>query len=75
MTLVVNELEQAYKDRVAFKRLDALSDQGKAAYEAYQLRGHPMILIFDTNGQLVGQILGEQPIDRVTTALDEALAP
>ncbi len=75
MELVVNELETEYGDRVAFSRINARGEAGQAAYDYYQLRGHPIIALLDGEGRLLAQIWGERPIEEVEGPLREALGP
>ena len=73
MELVVNELETAYGDQVAFERIDARSQLGEDAYRHYGLRGHPIVAILDGQGALVAQLWGEQSRAEIEKALQNAL--
>lgn len=75
MEPVVNGLESTYGDRVIFSRVDARSQLGKAAYEYYNLRGHPIVAILDPEGRLLAQIWGERPREEIETPLRAALRP
>lgn len=70
----MNGLKTTYGDRVAFSRVDARSRLGKEAYEFYNLRGHPIVAILDSEGRLVAQIWGERPREEIETALRAALS-
>lgn len=69
----MNELKTTYGDRVAFSRVDARSSLGEAAYEFYDLRGHPIVAILDEQGRLLSQVWGERPREEVEVPLQAAL--
>jgi hypothetical protein len=72
MTPVVDGLQADYGDWVAFTRLDA-ANEGRAAFAAYNLRGHPSYVIIDTAGKVLWKGVGKLPGDRLEEALRQAL--
>lgn len=72
MKPIVDRLEKEFKEQVAFLRLDA-EHEGKAAFDSFGLRGHPSFVIIDTVGETLWQAVGEQPQDRLETAIGQAL--
>jgi hypothetical protein len=75
MVPVVDGLEEKYQDRVEFRRIDANSPTGKAAYQAYALRGHPGFVLLSLDGAILWSGIGEQPVEileePIRLALDE----
>ncbi len=75
MVPVVDGLEEKYQDRVEFRRIDANSPTGKAAYQAYALRGHPGFVLLSSDGAILWFGIGEQPVEileePIRLALDE----
>lgn len=61
MTPIVNGLEQTYRGRVVFKRIDANEGDGPAIMRDYRILGHPTTLIFDSEGREVQRFIGPQP--------------
>lgn len=59
MEPIVDRLEENYQDQVEFRRIDALSPEGKSAYQAYNLLGHPAFTLFNQQGELLWKGLGE----------------
>ena len=73
MRPIVDELEEQYMDLVDFFSLNALDGgQGQTAFAAYGLRGHPAIVLVQTDGQvsdvLSGVVAGED-LERAIQAL------
>ncbi len=60
MEPVVNGLEEKYSEEIEFRRLDANTPVGKAAYQAYILRGHPAFVLLNPEGEVLWSGLGEQ---------------
>lgn len=73
MTPIVDGLEQQYRDTVAFKRINAIEGNGPAIMQAYRLPGHPVTLIFNTDGREVQRFVGPQPIEVVAAELNKLL--
>ncbi len=74
MAPIVDGLEEDYGDRVAFQRLNADEDDGRAAAQTYRVRGHPAIVVINDRGDVVWSRLGVQPRDAVASALESILA-
>ena len=74
MAPIVDGLEAEYGNRVAFLRLNADEDDGRAAAQTYRVRGHPAIVVINAHGDVVWSRLGVQPRDVVAGALESALA-
>ena len=53
----MNGLEQEYGDQVDFRRLD-VNGEGKSAFEAYRLLGHPSYIILNKNSEVVWSSVG-----------------
>ena len=65
MTPVVDGLEEIYKDRVEFQRIDANSPTGITAYQFYTLRGHPGYILLNSDGTILWSGVGEQPATKL----------
>jgi thioredoxin-like negative regulator of GroEL len=74
MAPIVDGLEAEYGNRVAFLRLNADEDDGRAAAQTYRVRGHPAIVVINARGDVVWSRVGVQPRDVVAGALESALA-
>lgn len=59
MEPVVNGLEENYAEEVDFRRLNANDPAGRAAFDAYRLRGHPGYVILTPSGEVLWQAVGE----------------
>lgn len=73
MTPVVNGLEGTYIGQVTFRVLNAGFGEGKEAFEAYRLPGHPSYVILDPDGAIVWQAFGPQSEDTLIAAVEDAL--
>ena len=60
MEPVVDRLEEKHQNQIEFRRIDALSPEGKSAFQAYNLLGHPAFIILNQQGELLWKGLGEQ---------------
>ena len=69
---IVDGLQADYKDRVAFLRLDAAQD-GREAFIAYGLRGHPSFVIIDNAGEVLWKSVGDQSRAPLETAVRQVL--
>lgn len=59
MQLIVNELEAAYGEQVAFRYYNALDGgAGQQAFEQTGIRGHPGFILFMPDGAEVSRWLG-----------------
>ncbi len=75
MTPIVNGLEAEYGERIIFVKLDANTPEGRQAMQAYQLRGHPAIVLFDSAGDVAWQSLGLQGREEVAAAIAQLVKP
>jgi hypothetical protein len=73
MTPVVNGLEQKYDSSVAFLTLNAAIGEGKAAFEAYRLPGHPSYVLLNPGGEVLWSSFGVQLEDTLEIAILDAL--
>lgn len=73
MKPIVNGLEGEYEDRVMFKQLDAVNE-GRTAFHAFELRGHPSFVIIDTAGEVLWKSLGQQDRSHLEAALRQTLS-
>ena len=73
MVPVVDGLEERYQDEVEFRRLDAKSPTGKAAYQDYTLRGHPGFVLLSPDGTTLWTGIGEQPAEILEEPIRVAL--
>jgi hypothetical protein len=72
MKPIVDGLELDYGDQVSFRWLDAESE-GRAAFTAFGLRGHPAFVIIDTAGEVLWKSVGEQPGSRLEAGIRQVL--
>lgn len=72
MEPVVNELEKTYQERIEFRRLEA-TGEGKAAFQAYHLSGHPSFVLLDPSGEVRWTGMGQQTRKTMVSALDSEL--
>ena len=72
MAPIVDGLEASYGERVAFLRLDA-ANQGREAFVAYGLRGHPSYVIIDSSGTVQWKGVGEQARERLDEEIRQVL--
>jgi hypothetical protein len=69
MEPVVNGLEKVYSDQVEFRRLDANSKDGEAAFKYYKLLGHPGYVILNPEGEVLWSGIGEKSESEMTQQL------
>ncbi len=74
MTPVVNGLQTQFEGQVAFVILNANFGEGKDAFEAYQLPGHPSYVLLNPGGEVVWRAFGPQTDATLESALSDALA-
>ncbi|MCB0165462.1 MAG: thioredoxin family protein [Anaerolineae bacterium] len=65
MTPIVDGLEQTYRGRLVFKRVNANEGDGPAIMRDYRIPGHPTTLIFDSEGREVQRFIGPQPAEAI----------
>jgi hypothetical protein len=70
--LARNAMSRGIADRMAFLRLDAAHD-GREAFIAYGLRGHPSFVIIDNVGDVLWKSVGDQSRSPLETAIRQAL--
>ena len=70
MAPIVDGLRADYGNQVAFQRLNADEDDGRAAAQTYRMRGHPAILVVNAHGDVVWSRLGVQPRDDVANVFE-----
>ena len=75
MEPVVNGLEENYGEEVDFRRLNATDPAGRAAFDAYRLRGHPSYLILNPAGEVLWQAVGEVDGQIIDKQIQTALSP
>lgn len=73
MAPIVDRLAEKYGDQLVVKRLDANEGEGPAIMRAYQIPGHPTILIFNREGQEVHRLAGPQPMEAIEAVLQKEL--
>jgi hypothetical protein len=74
MTPVVNGLQSQFEGQVAFIILNAAFGEGKNAFEAYKLPGHPSYVLLHPSGEVVWRAFGPQTEATLKSAIDDALA-
>lgn len=74
MTPVVNGLAEEYAGRVDFRVLNAGSGEGRRAFNAYALPGHPGYIVLDPSGTVLWVGFGPQTVEALRRAIDDALA-
>lgn len=73
MSPIVDGLEQQHQGQIAVRRINAITGDGPAIMKAYHILGHPVVLIFDRQGQEVTRLMGVQPAEAVEKVLQETL--
>jgi thioredoxin-like negative regulator of GroEL len=73
MTPIVDGLEAAYSGQLVIKRFNANEGDGPAIMRAYDIPGHPAILIFDPQGQEIERFIGPQSEAAIETILQQEL--
>ncbi len=74
MTPVVNGLRDEFNGRAAFVILNAAVGEGKDAFEAYKLLGHPSYVLLNPSGEVVWRAFGPQTEATLESAIDDAIA-
>jgi thioredoxin 1 len=67
---VVDELSKTYGDRINFKKLNI--DENPSTPIQYGVKGIPTLILFK-NGQILDQIVGAVPKERIEALLKKAL--
>jgi hypothetical protein len=74
MVPVVNGLEDKLSEQIEFRRIDANSRDGNAAFRAYGLRGHPAFVLLNPDGNVLWTGLGEQSGEDIERQLQVILS-
>lgn len=69
MQPIVDGLEQAYSDEIAFKRINADKDDGPKIIKAYNILGHPTVLLIADDGRELARFVGPQSTETLKAAL------
>jgi hypothetical protein len=72
MNPIVDGIAGQYEGRVDVRRLNA-AREGRAAFEAYRLPGHPAYVLLRPGGARVWSDVGIQPAEAITRQLDALL--
>ena len=64
-------LEQSYRTRLRFMRVDFNSATGQELAARYQVRGHPTIVVIDRAGTVRATIIGVPTRERVEQAIKD----
>ena len=73
MQPIVDGLETTYGERLLFQQLNAATD-GKPLFQHYRLRGHPVFVITDAQGEAVWQQVGQVPPETLEAAIEDIAA-
>jgi len=73
MQPIVDGMENKYQEVVEFQRINAGTPEGLELFNAYSLFGHPGFLILDEMGEILWQVVGEQPVGVIEKALQSFL--
>ena len=73
MTPVVNGLQKTYEGRLDVRQLNASLGEGRAAFAAYRLQGHPSYVILDPAGNVLWQALGPQSQQTLSGVIERAI--
>ncbi len=73
MRPIVDGLEQQFEGQIAVQRINAAVGDGPAVMKAYHILGHPVVLIFDRQGQEVERLAGPQPSQKIKEVLKKVL--
>ena len=74
MQPVVDGLQQTYQDTAEFRSINAGLGEGKAAFQAYALPGHPGYVILSPEGDVIWKGFGPQSAASLESILDAELA-
>ncbi len=74
MTPVGNGLRDDFDGRSAFVILNAAFGEGKDAFEAYKLPGHPSYVMLYPTGEVMWRAFGPQAEATLETAIGDAIA-
>jgi hypothetical protein len=74
MQPIVNVLETEYGKWIEFRSIDANSAEGKQAFQAYQLLGHPGYVLLNQGSEVLWIGIGEQSGDQIESKLEAAIS-
>lgn len=74
MTPIVDGLEQEYGGQIVVQRINAEKGDGPAIMRAYEILGHPTLLIFNSRQEEVHRLIGPQPVHEIEVLLQEVLS-
>ena len=66
-------LEQTHGTRLRFMRVDFNSPAGQELAARYQVRGHPTIVVIDSEGRARATIIGVPTRERVEQAIKDVV--
>ncbi|HFB52467.1 MAG TPA: c-type cytochrome, partial [Anaerolineae bacterium] len=72
MQPIVDGIEQEYGDRLTIQRINADKGDGPAIVRAYNILGHPSVLLIDKNGKERQRFVGPQDADTLRKAIEAA---
>lgn len=70
MQPIVNGLKDEYIDQIEFRNMNASSGEGKQAFQAYRLLGHPSYVVLNESGEIIWKELGEKTSDQIKVQLE-----
>lgn len=73
MQPIVDELRLTFQDRAEFRSLNAALAEGRTAFRAYSLPGHPGYVILNPEGEVIWKGFGPQTAEELTSILDAGL--
>lgn len=73
MQPIVNGLEETYGDRVVFRRVNADKDNGPEIVRAYNVLGHPTIMLVNEKGKELQRFVGPQSTETLQDAIEKTL--
>lgn len=74
MTPVVDGLQQRYESTITFVRVDAGAGDARSVLESLRVRGHPAIIIFDSDRRESARFTGVVDEELIAGALDAVVA-
>ncbi len=73
MLPIVNGLEAEYGDQIQFQRLNVAREEGKTLFQRYNLRGHPVYVIVNPQGEVLWRFVGETSRQILEAGIRQAL--
>lgn len=75
MTPIVNGLESEFGDRILLRRLNVDEAEGRQAAQQYRTRGHPALILIDSDGVVLWSRVGVIPLEDLASAIEGYLDP